>query len=493
MKLSIITVCLNSHQTIADTINSVNSQTFNNIEHIFVDGGSQDETIELIKKNPNKNKKIFIKKNYGIYKSMNYGIKKASGDLIQILNSDDVFQSNDIVEKVIKNIKKNPQYDLYLGNVVFFKGNNFNNSKRHFTAKSSQIKNMINGQMPPHPACFVRKEIYRECIMYNEKYKIAADFEFFNEIFNFKKKKFKILNQNVVRMRLGGISTRGLKSYLNISKEIIKSLKKKNQKYNLFKVYFRRFYKLREIFFLKKNKLNSDFKIFNFNFNKEYYYKNCFKILRNINLDHIDKNFILSGMNLAFLGYYSNHVVFPSKFLYHWPDGIFASKIFKIKKIPGRDLINNLKLDKKIKIINVIGNITKRSKNYLDRKFKRKINHIQLPYGSISDLKNRSIKIKKNELTLITLPTPKQEQLANHLIKSNKYFKIICIGGSIAIASGEERKVPRFLNEYEFIWRLKTDPLRRIKRLIETLFFYIKGRYIVNSFDNLIFKIIEKK
>jgi len=230
MKLSIITVCLNSHQTIADTINSVNSQTFNNIEHIFVDGGSQDETIELIKKNPNKNKKIFIKKNYGIYKSMNYGIKKASGDLIQILNSDDVFQSNDIVEKVIKNIKKNPQYDLYLGNVVFFKGNNFNNSKRHFTAKSSQIKNMINGQMPPHPACFVRKEIYRECIMYNEKYKIAADFEFFNEIFNFKKKKFKILNQNVVRMRLGGISTRGLKSYLNISKEIIKSsiLKKTN-------------------------------------------------------------------------------------------------------------------------------------------------------------------------------------------------------------------------------------------------------------------------
>ena len=65
MKLSIITVCLNSHQTIADTINSVNSQTFNNIEHIFVDGGSQDETIELIKKNPNKNKKIFIKKIMG--------------------------------------------------------------------------------------------------------------------------------------------------------------------------------------------------------------------------------------------------------------------------------------------------------------------------------------------------------------------------------------------------------------------------------------------
>ena len=97
MKLSIITVCFNSQETIVDTINSVNSQNYKNIEHIFVDGGSKDNTLNLIKKNPNKNKKIIIKKNSSIYEAMNEGIKRASGDIIQILNSDDILFSNTII------------------------------------------------------------------------------------------------------------------------------------------------------------------------------------------------------------------------------------------------------------------------------------------------------------------------------------------------------------------------------------------------------------
>ncbi len=120
MKLTIITVCLNSENTIRDTINSVNSQTYKNIEHIFIDGGSQDKTLSLLKKNPNKKKKIFFKKNTGIYQAMNEGIKKASGDIIQILNSDDILHSNTIIEEVISKIKKSPNFDIYLGNVIFF-------------------------------------------------------------------------------------------------------------------------------------------------------------------------------------------------------------------------------------------------------------------------------------------------------------------------------------------------------------------------------------
>ena len=104
MKLTIITVCLNSEKTIADTINSVNSQTYKDIEHIFVDGGSKDKTIDILKANPNKKKKILIKKNSSIYEAMNEGIKKAQGSVIQILNSDDILNSNLIIEK---NDKKN--------------------------------------------------------------------------------------------------------------------------------------------------------------------------------------------------------------------------------------------------------------------------------------------------------------------------------------------------------------------------------------------------
>ena len=126
------------------------------------------------------------------------------------------------------------------------------------------------------------------------------------------------------------------------------------------------------------------------------------------------------------------------------------------------------------------------------KKFKKKIIHIQLPYTNISNLIKKKISLKKNSLTFITLPTPKQEQLAIELSKKNKNFKIICIGGSIAIASGEEKEVPKFMQNYEFMWRLKNDFIRRIQRLFESFVFYLKGNYIDNLYNKTIFKIIEK-
>ena len=88
---------------------------------------------------------------------------------------------------------------------------------------------------------------------------------------------------------------------------------------------------------------------------------------------------------------------------------------------------------------------------------------------------------------MITLPTPKQEKLAYHLAKKNMNYKIICIGASVAIASGEERKVPELLRNYEFIWRLRNDFFRRSKRIIETFFYYVKGRYFKKSFHKIRF------
>ena len=92
---------------------------------------------------------------------------------------------------------------------------------------------------------------------------------------------------------------------------------------------------------------------------------------------------------------------------------------------------------------------------------------------------------------MITLPTPKQEKLAYFLAKKNKNYKIICIGASIAIASGEEKKVPNILKNYEFLWRLRTDFFRRLKRIIETFIYYIKGKFIKKIFKKTRFIIIE--
>ena len=94
-------------------------------------------------------------------------------------------------------------------------------------------------------------------------------------------------------------------------------------------------------------------------------------------------------------------------------------------------------------------------------------------------------------MTLITLPTPKQEKLAYHLMSKNKNFKIICIGASVAIASGDEKPVPTKLKNYEFLWRLRSDFFRRLKRIFETLYYYLKGKYIFNIYNKIRFIIID--
>ena len=94
-------------------------------------------------------------------------------------------------------------------------------------------------------------------------------------------------------------------------------------------------------------------------------------------------------------------------------------------------------------------------------------------------------------MIFITLPTPKQEQIANYLKNNNSYFKLICIGGSINIASGEEKEVPFFLSKLEFLWRLRYDSYRRLNRLLDTFFSYLVANYITKKFKNISAKIIQ--
>ena len=114
-----------------------------------------------------------------------------------------------------------------------------------------------------------------------------------------------------------------------------------------------------------------------------------------------------------------------------------------------------------------------------------------MPYANIKSLKKIKIELPKNTLTFITLPTPKQEQIAFSIAKYNKEYKIICIGASIALASNEEKVVPKFLINFEFLWRLKTDTFRRLIRLLETFYYYLKGRFILKKYLNTSFKKID--
>ena len=216
-------------------------------------------------------------------------------------------------------------------------------------------------------------------------------------------------------------------------------------------------------------------------FNKVYDNYEKIKLIKNVNEIPYNINFSLSGLNLAFLGYLSSKDIKLHKDLLNWPDGIFKSRFYdkSVNKVPGSDIVSKLKVPNEIKNIYVIGSLTKRSRQYLIKKFNNfKIIHVDVPHDSIKNIyKLCPTNFTDKDLIICTLPTPKQEQLSELIIKNNKYFKIICVGGAVAIASGEEKKVPGLLDKFnlEFLWRLRSDTKRRVFRLSYTFYFYLWG------------------
>lgn len=495
MKISIVTVCYNSQDTIAFTLNSILNQDYKNIEHIIIDGGSTDNTLNIINQYNFKNKIFISEKDKGIYDAMNKGIALSTGEFVTTLNADDIYHNNSTISDVVKLIKESPNEKIFIGNVVFFKHNMFNNIVRIYEAKFFK-KWMLNiGVMPPHPAAFIKKEIYK-MYNYNINFKIAADFEFFLKLFKINNYNFKYLDLTIVRMRTGGISGKNILSYLISTIEIYKAFKEYKIKKNYLTILARIPFKLNQfITFFKKKKINYNFKFTASNFLSDLNSSNELKIVKDFNnLINTNNNFVLSGLNLAFLGYYSKEDINIYKNLYVWPDGMFSKTIGSIKKIPGRKLLDKIILNNsKINKILVIGNLSELNRSYIKKKFNIRIEHVNLPYGNIEYLKKYLPEsIDGSTLVLITLPTPKQEQLAECMIVNAKNYKIICIGASVSLASREEKPVPKYLENLgvEFLWRIKSDTRRRVKRLLETFYYYFKGK-LNNKYKKLYLREID--
>jgi glycosyltransferase involved in cell wall biosynthesis len=486
MKVSIITATLNSAKTICATLNSVKNQNYENIEHIIVDGGSTDETVNIINKYSFKNKKIILGKDKGLYQAINKGVIKSSGDIISILNSDDIFQNESVIRNIVNNAKENKKINIFLTDVVFFSGKLHYKITRFYSCGKFNLNNFKYGLMPPHPGSFIRKKIYNDLGLYNDNFKIAADFDLLCKFILIKRVSYKYIKMISVRMKTGGISGKNIKAYIVSSIEIARSLAQNQIKSNFLYVLLRIPTKLKQFFNYQNKNLNNDFRL---KISDEYYdyFKERFKIINNVRSINFKENFVLSALNLAFLGYFAAYKINNFKELITWPDGIF-SKLYghSIKKIPGREIIRKLKLPKEIKELVILGNISTKSLEYLKKRFKLPVQHRPLPYLDAEELKKiTNFKTKKKQLILITLPTPKQEVIAEKLASINKCFFIICIGASINIASGEEKEVPKFLKSFEFMWRLKYETLRRLRRLIESFFYYIMGRFIIKTLKEI--------
>jgi len=205
LKLSVLTVSCNSRDTIKYTINSVLSQTYNNIEYIIIDGGSTDGTADLVKSYGKNINKFLSEKDNGIYNAMNKGIKLSSGDIIGFLNSDDVYFDDSIINKVV-NIFENEKVDCVYGDLVYVSENN--KIKRYWKSGNFNLKSFKNGWMPPHPSFFVKKDVYEKYGGFNENYRISADYELMVRLLYKNKISTFYLPEILVKMKTGGVSNK---------------------------------------------------------------------------------------------------------------------------------------------------------------------------------------------------------------------------------------------------------------------------------------------
>ncbi|WP_431440813.1 glycosyltransferase family 2 protein [Bacteroides hominis] len=248
LKISLITTSYNSETTISDTLSSVLFQSYSNIEYIIVDGGSSDETISIIKEYEplfNGRLKWVSEKDDGIYDAMNKGIQMASGDIVGILNSDDFFTSDNVLAAIITEFDRY-SLDAVYGDVHFVRSNNLHKSIRYYSSKIFKPKLMRLGFMPAHPSFYCWKDCFLKYGFYKIDYSICADFELLLRFIYVHKIVTKYIPMDMVTMRVGGVSTNGLKSHIKILREHLRAFKENGIRANLFLLAIRYFYKVTE-------------------------------------------------------------------------------------------------------------------------------------------------------------------------------------------------------------------------------------------------------
>lgn len=206
MKVSIITIVRNNKYHIADCINSVIEQSYKNIEHIVIDGGSTDGTVEQIETIKHKLAYFISENDKGLYNALNKGILKSTGDIVGILHSDDVFHDANSVQAVVDTFLKTDA-DLVYAKGKYVERVNINKTKRIYPSKIFKKKYLAFGWIPLHTTIYVKREIFNKFGLYEEQYKIASDYEISLRWFVCKEIKKVYLDKWVVKMRLGGKST----------------------------------------------------------------------------------------------------------------------------------------------------------------------------------------------------------------------------------------------------------------------------------------------
>lgn len=227
MKVSIITVTYNSAKTLERTIRSVQEQTYQEIEHIIVDGASTDGTLDIIRANEKGIARYVSEPDEGIYDAINKGLKMATGSIIGLLNSDDVLANEFVIEQIVRTMRRE-KADIVYGDLVYVDREDDDKIVRYWRSNKFKRRQLYFGWMPPHPTLYVRRQIYEDNGLYSTALRISADYDFMLRILRHDKYKKAYIPQVLVRMAMGGISNRNLRTIMLKTREDYRVLRFNN-------------------------------------------------------------------------------------------------------------------------------------------------------------------------------------------------------------------------------------------------------------------------
>ncbi|MEO0896481.1 MAG: glycosyltransferase family 2 protein [Bacteroidota bacterium] len=243
MKVSIITITWNSEAYLESCIKSVEMQDYPDIEYIIIDGKSSDKTMEIVGKYNHVVSHWVSEPDEGIYDAMNKGISLAKGEIIGQLNSDDMLNDPTVISRIVQKFKETQAEAVY-GDLVYVAPDDLEKVVRYYPAHDFEPPKMRQGNMPPHPTFYVKRELYEELGLYDKEMEICSDFEFMVRAFLVKKISYGYIPHILVKMRTGGVSTSGIQSNLKINQEMLEALRRNNISSNYGRLYSRYFQKI---------------------------------------------------------------------------------------------------------------------------------------------------------------------------------------------------------------------------------------------------------
>ena len=225
MKISIITAVFNRADTIGDALSSVQSQKHEDVEHLIQDGGSTDGTLEILESHTNPQITLVSANDDGIYDAINRGMARASGDVVGLMHSDDLYANDRILEKVAAAFE-DPDIDCVYGDLQYVSVRDTSRVIRHWRSGEYARDLIKRGWMPPHPTFYIRRSLLETLGNYDTSFQIAADYDAILRWLWTARLRPAYIPEVMVKMRVGGASNRSIDRIVQKSREDLRALKR---------------------------------------------------------------------------------------------------------------------------------------------------------------------------------------------------------------------------------------------------------------------------